>query len=702
MSIFDKLFRKADDKGEPQFDIAAKDLTIEAKDGSESIPVSIEAYNGGVLNVPHLGETVIDLGGDSEIPAEVPLLVDHKNAVDAMAGSGSPAIVAGRSLSVPGMLAAKSKAGSEILNGHQGGSKYQASVGVTPFSLDRINPGQTVRVNGRDFTASERGLVVVRKWRLNEVTITPLGLDRTTKVRIAASEVLDPAGIAGEPTEKGEPAMSKAGNDVQEKQAGGDVNASATGAGVDIQAMIDSAVTRAVAETTTTIQAKFEAQEKRRDDLRKVLGNGDILATAVAEGWSDERAELHVLRRSLPQSITSSFEGDGAPAANRVMEAAIMANAGCDGEELKLHYDEKTIDAAMSGRMQGFGLQAACYETMRRAGRSIQPGQFTDSTIRSAFEADRDIQAAGQSLYSLTGITSNVANKFALLGFNSVESNWRRWCQIDSVKDFKEQSFYRITAGTQYKELGIGEAIPSGQLGEEAFTNQAKTYALMMAIDRNILINDDLGMIRQGARLKLGRGAGLTMVQTIYRTLLDDAQIGSGKFFHTSHADRGQNYKTGADTALSIESMMDAITLMSKQVDKDGDPIDVEGVFLLVPPELQFLATSFCKDPEVRMSSTTSRKTTRNPVAGLLEPLKSNYLNNSKVEGGSATGWMVLADPNALGVGCMQVVFLNGRQVPFLDSSEANFNTLGIQMRGYFDFNPKLMEKACVVRMAGA
>ncbi len=34
----------------------------------------------------------------------------------------------------------------------------------------------------------------------------------------------------------------------------------------------------------------------------------------------------------------------------------------------------------------------------------------------------------------------------------------------------------------------------------------------------------------------------------------------------------------------------------------------------------------------------------------------------------------------------IEVAFLNGQQMPTVESADADFNTLGIQMRGYHDF----------------
>lgn len=625
---------------------------------ADAVPVTIDAYSGGVLELADKGPTIVDLAGLGT-PGTVPLLIDHRNEIASQAGSGTPR-TDGKRLYVTGEIASGSAAGAQVLAGHRGGAKYQASIGATPLETERLQAGETVQVNGQSFTAGARGLLVVRRSRLNEVSVLPLGNDKTTSVAIAASH-----------PRNGAPTMAAA---------------------------------TSPEENPSDIRASLQAEMSQRwKQLGDILGSDPILATAVAENWTDERAELHALKASMPRSPLAHSRGAGAaPRDADVIEAAFMVNAGSDGEDLKAHFDDRTIDAAMGGDMRGFGLQDLCRLTIRRSGKSLGVGGFNPSTIRAAFEADRDIKASGNSAYSLTGITNNAANKFSLQGFNQAGTEWKQWCAVASVKDFKEHSFYRLSAGTQYKELGVGEAIPMGDLSEEKFSNMAKTHALMLTIPREVIINDDLGMVREGARLKLGYGAGLTLSHTIYGKLLDSAAVGSGKFFHTSHADRGPNYKAGADTSLSVDATEAAVTMMLKQVDKEGDPIDVVPRFLLTGPEQAFLADRICKDEYAPNYGATEREPTRNALAGRLEPLMSRYLNHASVSGGSATTWFVLADPRSLGTGAMQVVFLQGRQTPILESADTDFTTLGIQMRGYFDFDAKLMEKACAVKFAGA
>jgi hypothetical protein len=49
----------------------------------------------------------------------------------------------------------------------------------------------------------------------------------------------------------------------------------------------------------------------------------------------------------------------------------------------------------------------------------------------------------------------------------------------------------------------------------------------------------------------------------------------------------------------------------------------------------------------------------------------------------------------------MLVAFLNGNQSPTVEQADADFNTLGIQMRGYHDFGVGRGEPLCGVQVAG-
>ena len=48
------------------------------------------------------------------------------------------------------------------------------------------------------------------------------------------------------------------------------------------------------------------------------------------------------------------------------------------------------------------------------------------------------------------------------------------------------------------------------------------------------------------------------------------------------------------------------------------------------------------------------------------------------------------------------VSFLNGQESPTVESAEADFNTLGVQFRGYHDFGCDAADYLCGVMSKGA
>jgi hypothetical protein len=50
----------------------------------------------------------------------------------------------------------------------------------------------------------------------------------------------------------------------------------------------------------------------------------------------------------------------------------------------------------------------------------------------------------------------------------------------------------------------------------------------------------------------------------------------------------------------------------------------------------------------------------------------------------------------------VQVGYLRGQRTPIIERGEANFNTLGIAMRGYYDFGVAQHDSRCGVFSAGA
>ena len=243
-----------------------------------------------------------------------------------------------------------------------------------------------------------------------------------------------------------------------------------------------------------------------------------------------------------------------------------------------------------------------------------------------------------------------------------------------NVSDFKTVTSYRLIGKDQYEQVAPGGEIKHGTLGEEKYENRADTYGIMLSIDRRDIINDDLSAITTVPR-KLGRGSGLKINDVFWRVFLDNAG-----FFKTEN----KNYLAGADTVLSIDGLTKAEVAFMDQVDSDGKPIGVMPAILLVPTALSAIGSQLFKSLELRDTTASQKYPITNPHQGKFRVEVSRYLGNTQYPGNSSKAWYLLAEPGDLPV--IEVAFLNGQESPTIDTAEADFHVLGVQMRGYHDF----------------
>jgi hypothetical protein len=257
------------------------------------------------------------------------------------------------------------------------------------------------------------------------------------------------------------------------------------------------------------------------------------------------------------------------------------------------------------------------------------------------------------------------------------------------VSDFKTVTSYRLIGKDQYELVAPGGELKHGTLGNEQYTNKADTYGLMLSIDRRDIINDDLGAITTVPR-KLGRGSGLKINDVFWTVFLNNAS-----FFTVSN----KNFLSGADTVLSIDGLTKAEVAFMDQVDSDGKPIGIMPAILLVPTALSAIGSQLFKSLELRDNTSSAKYPITNPHQGKFRVEVSRYLGNAAYSGNSAKAWYLLAEPTDLPV--IEVAFLNGQEAPTIETAEADFTVLGVQMRGYHDFGASLQDYRGGVKSKG-
>lgn len=441
-----------------------------------------------------------------------------------------------------------------------------------------------------------------------------------------------------------------------------------------------------------------EKEEKARIDAIDALAAAamksypsqlDTIERLVKAAHRDKKCtpkdfELELLRATRTVGPPNFIGGGDSGVTSRVISAAICKTLGV--KSIEGHFDERTLDATDRHFRHGIGLQQLLF---RAAGAN---GQHFDSVgnlrplLKAAF-ADGNVNATGFSTISLPGIMSDVMNKVLLDYFNSVESTWRLISAIRPVRDFRQVNSYSLTGDLQYEKLGPTGEIKHGTLGEESYSNKADTYAKMLAITRVDIINDDLGAFQRIPQ-RLGRGGALKINDVFWTKFLDNST-----FFAVGNS----NVTSGAAFDAGGIELGKMEVAFAKQTDPDGKPLGVSPSILLVPPSLHNTGARLLNSSLTVGGS--SNVPDANVFGGRYSLASSTYMENSSYTGNSAKATYLLANP--LDMPVIEVVFLNGNQTPTVESADADFDQLGIQVRAYHDFGVELQEPRGGVRSAG-
>ena len=297
---------------------------------------------------------------------------------------------------------------------------------------------------------------------------------------------------------------------------------------------------------------------------------------------------------------------------------------------------------------------------------------------------------------------ANVANKAMVNKYEAQQVVWPFFCAIRNHSDFKANYRYRLDPTGAYAKISATGELQHISMQDTTFTNQLDTYGCVIALNRQMQINDDLGAFLQIPEL-IGYLSALRPEEAFFVLLMAN----TGSFYSTTN----KNYITGAGGILSAANAITAITAaelkFSNQVGPANKPI-------MVPPDRMLVGTGDIVvarnvyNGQLKITGANQTEVGSNEHQGKYTPYKSAFINNTAVKdsdgaaisGQSSTKWWLFADPNVCASYAM--AFLNGNRIPIIESDETEFTTLGMQWRSYHDFGVGQEDPAGSVQSNGA
>jgi hypothetical protein len=657
----------------------------EGESANQPATFSSTFYTGGPLNIAGWDmPVVVDLAG-LEVSNVLVANLDH----DQTKRVGNFDVVNdGKSLVANGKATAATAARDEVVNSARAGYQWQSSLEVAPSKVEELKKGQTATVNGQEITGPA---YITRKGTLKGFGFVSHGADDNTTATIAASAASSAKGNTMEPKfKKWVEAMGFDADTLTADQISG-LQANYAGQNAPKKTEINGGLSgfeakkaeRSRVDAITDYALKAcDSQPHNIDSIK------ELAEQAIEAKWPLDKFRLELLEASAPSSYSPFVGRRDERLNNQVLEAAVCQAANLAGHE-KL-FNDQTLQMAHDRFKSTIGLNQLMHIAAESNGYRAGGGaQMSVDVQRAAFgmASPGMIRAAGFSTISIGTILSNIANKFLRAGFDSVDMTPMRIAAIRNVRDFKTITTTSLIADTEFEKVGPDGELKHGTLSELTYTNKAETYGRMLAITRTDYINDDLGAIT-GVPMKLGRGAGLKLNNIFWTKFLNNSA------FFTSE----RNNVNTAVADMTIGGLQATETIFMDQTDPNGDPLGMDASILLVPTPLKTSARTLMTSEKL-ITGASSTLGEANPFAGRFRVESSPYMSNANYTGYSAAAWYMLADPNVLPV--IEIVALNGRVEPTVESADADFNTLGIQMRGYCDIGVELQEYRAGVRADG-
>jgi phage major head subunit gpT-like protein len=643
-------------------DLLFFDCTLELTAGSRAnLTKKIKgiAYSGEPMIIAGQ-ETIVEFSGLS-IPDVLPIIVDHRAELPGIIGQAK-AVISNGKLLFQGFILEITEAARQVAELLANGFPFQVSIGALPKQRKFIRPGESVITNGKTFEAGPMGLLLVTSAELKELSILPLGADGKTEISLVAAAAFL----------KGKNMSTENQSDFivtseQEKMLHANFHS----------ATIDPAIEQKRMQLIDCWYPRFDP--KISPDL---CGKANMLkarATAGEISLEQYRMEaVDLIRAERPQApIIHGSTRDVTP---EIVQACLCKNAGLPN--IEKHFDTRILEA--TDRAGNLGIQELLLKAAMDNGYTGRQ-RITDGNYREVMQHAM-IRASGFSTHSIVNLLSNSAGKFAVDGYQMYPSRARPIAAVLSADNFKTRTGYRMTADIKYEEVPPAGEIHHGKFCEDTiFSYMIKTFAKMLALTRQDIINDDLGVFNS-LRDIFGRGAAQTLENDFWKMILGNAN----SFF-------GEENNNVIDDVLSIAGISAAVTKFRQLTDSNGDPILATPFYLGVPPELEETSNRLYTSPAV-LVDTDDEIPNGNPHQNKYLPLIVPHLSNANYTGNSTTAWYLFAnDVKAAGI-----AYLNGIAVPNIEVSDTDFNTLGIQIRGVFDYAVCLIDPNGAIKSTGS
>lgn len=284
----------------------------------------------------------------------------------------------------------------------------------------------------------------------------------------------------------------------------------------------------------------------------------------------------------------------------------------------------------------------------------------------SKFQAalNGDLRAKADVMESLTTSDFPVLlgqgyNRKLLNAYQTITPVWSQYSTRTTVPNFKKQKLVQILGNQRgLSKVPQGSEYPASDLSESEFEFAVGKYGDRIPLTWEMLVDDELGAFRN-----LDQRLAVEARDT-EGTITAEALLAASKSGVNTSFFRASNGNAPETAPLARESLREALQVLTRKKDSNGNVLVRPRIRLVVPPTLEYQAQSILTASEIRTTVGDTLEVSANPVAGAVDlVVDPNLLLNTA--GNAESTWFLLPDPNTARPAVV-TAFLAGNENPDL------------------------------------
>jgi hypothetical protein len=410
-------------------------------------------------------------------------------------------------------------------------------------------------------------------------------------------------------------------------------------------------------------------------DLQARLG----LKRALADDLVKRGVAIEDARREILDTLASTADE------TRVFAQAASPMGGRDERVTRreavagalLHRHSPTLFplAEPAREYRGLTLIELAREFLASAGVNVR-GLSRDEIATRALHSTSDFP---EVLAAVTGKTLRQA-------YDAYPRTYVPFCRQVLATDFKAMHRVQLGEAPQLVKVNEGGEFKRGTLAEGRESYRVETYGRVVAVTRQVLINDDLDAF---TRIPAMYGTAIATLESdvVWGIILANAAMSdSVALFHQTHG----NLANPA-TALSVTAIGAARAAMARQTGLDRKTIlNVRPAYLIVPASLELAA-------EQLVAQNLVPAQTGNVVPSSIRTLTP--ISEPRLDAASLTAWYLAANPAQIDT--IEYAYLEGQQGAYIETRNG-FDVDGVEIKCRLDFGAKAIDWRGLYRNPGA